>query len=474
MYEPLPEDEVLYDPATVVDLPTDGAPALMPTAEQAKAMDVLADQLFVNVNGTAGTGKTVLAQLFAERELGVIRCATTGIAAVNLGEGSTINSALNYYDTQSLRDNYVGGFLQATLRRLRRAGVRKILLDEKSMLDAFQLTYITRAIDDVNQGKRLEAVGEGDEAAEEADRDAPPPMGLILLGDFGQLPPVKAPFAFESAEWPRYAEHTVKLSTILRQTDQDFIRAIHYVRQGRINDALTWFTDAKFEPVMDERFDGTTIFAKNDSVDRYNQLRLDACPGRPVSFEATRWGKQSSEWKQIPEHLNLKVGALAMILANRRYPKDDPDDQPGLMYCNGDLGEIVDAQAQVAQVRLKRTGHVVPVQRVTRDFLIPLDPGRRKELREAGTPELIKDRWEIAGQITYMPLRLAWGTTVHKSQGLSLDQVQINIRDHFFGAPSMLFVALSRARTPQGLRIVGNQRTFIARCAVNPAVVKHL
>lgn len=483
---PVEIDEIVAGPLDTIDVEDAPQPAArtVPTAEQEAAIATMIDQPFVDLSGTAGVGKTFIAKLLAERVDGVAMCATTGIAAVNLGEGQTINSLLMYYNTDNLRESFTLGYLQSKLRKLRRAGLRKILLDEKSMMDGHQLTFLVRAIDEVNEGKVLEGVGEGDadqadEVSERRHDDDLPPLGLILVGDFGQLPPIKAPFAFESAEWPRFADHRVKLTTIMRQTDRDFITALHQVRAGHVNRALEWFTESKFSDVMDESFDGTTVFAKNESVDRFNQLRLDSVRSPVVAFSATRWGKENSEWKNIPPTLDVKVGALVMVLANRRYPREFEDDTPPLMYCNGDLGVIESIVSPetikaVAYVRLRRTGGLVPVQMVTRDNLVPLDPGRRKELREAKQADRIKDKYEIVGQITYMPLRLAWGTTVHKSQGLSLDTVQINIRDYFFGHPSMLFVALSRARTPAGLRIVGNQRTFVARCAVNKLVVPWL
>ena len=85
-----------------------------------------------------------------------------------------------------------------------------------------------------------------------------------------------------------------------------------------------------------------------------------------------------------------------------------------------------------------------------------------------------KGKSEIIGTIDYMPLRAAYGCTVHKTQGLTLDNVQVNIRDPFFRQPGMLFVALSRARTMEGLRIVGNQTGFVERCRIEPRVQKWL
>lgn len=101
---------------------------------------------------------------------------------------------------------------------------------------------------------------------------------------------------------------------------------------------------------------------------------------------------------------------------------------------------------------------------------IPLDSAWRKELRALGQDEKISEdgKWEIAGWISYLPLRVAYASTVHKSQGLSLDRVQVNIRDAFFKTPSMLYVALSRARTKEGLRLVGSAVAFVERCTTDP------
>ena len=65
---------------------------------------------------------------------------------------------------------------------------------------------------------------------------------------------------------------------------------------------------------------------------------------------------------------------------------------------------------------------------------------------------------------------IANGLVVSNTQGLTLDRVQVNIRDPFFRQPGMLFVALSRARTADGLRIVGDQRGFVERCRIEPRV----
>lgn len=460
-------------------------------------------EMFEYICGTAGVGKTALAKRIAQLYRGTELAATTGIASVNLGEGTTINALLKYFDADSLRENYTDGRLHTILRHLRNTGVRRIVLDEVSMLDGRSLTYMVRAIREVNEGKQQQddiRVGD-DDAGDAGDQEAVDltgdnQIGLTLVGDFGQLPPVpdndpktgrKIPvqFAFESAEWPAFAPHITKLTKIWRQDAQDFIAALHAVRRGDRR-ALDFFTPDRFVDSTDDNFEGSTIFAKNDAVDRYNQLRLDELHTTPIAYKSERTGKQRGDWKQIPDVLNLKEGALSMILANRRLFDEETRAKGQMIYANGDLCTILPQDGNMGWlVKLHRNNRLVRVLPIIRANTIPLEPGRRKELIALyGRENLhlhiptdingVEEKKEIIGTILYMPLRCAYGCTVHKTQGLTLDKVQVNIRDPFFQQPGMLFVALSRARTAEGLRIVGTPDGFAQRCTVNPRVLPWL
>lgn len=437
-------------------------------------------QLRSHLCGPAGTGKTWMARAMVDQWKGTILAATTGIAAVNLGEDcTTINALLKYYDTASLRDAYVSGQLTRRLGKLLVAGVRRIVIDEVSMMDGEQLTYLSNACDELS--------GEGyildNETAERLAKKDLDPMAITLVGDFAQLPPVKAPFAFESEAWPRYHAHSHRLTTIHRQADVAFIQAIQAARVGDV-DVVGAYFGTRLKTAVNPDFDGATILATNDAVARFNALRMGKLQTTAAQFASRVWGTPRGDWKNIPPLFDLKPGALVMLLANYREPVvgGGEDARPGaLIYANGDFGHVreIDRPRSAVYVELLRNQETVEVQWVTRTNTIPLEVGRRKAIKgeafvEGAPDERIDGKMEIIGTVTYLPVRVAYATTVHKSQGLSLDQVQIDTREGFFKAPGMLYVALSRARTIEGLHLVGSVDGLRGRCTVDPKVTAWL
>lgn len=438
------------------------------------------EPVYHGILGTAGTGKTYQARQRAEQYDDAILYATTGIAAVNIG-GVTINSALAYADTGDMRVAYETGKLGAFLRRYVRSGYYRLILDEVSMMDGFQLDILTAAIEDINTYQRENGLRE---------------LGLTLVGDFAQLAPVKAPFVFTRPSWERFKDHLTVLTEPRRQADPEFVRALQAVRRGDRRAAMDYFGH-RIVQGEERNYQGSTILAKNDEVDRYNHLRLMDLAGPEDRYLCSRFvkdGKKApSEWqKNIPDVLTLKRGALVMILANRREP-GAPEDNPKMIYANGDLGiyqgpamewlGMSDTQLQAAGVtradynkddprweRFKGTYTVASVKllRTNQTVLVPM------QLREKGTPTGRAGkklaRTEVDASIEYMPLRVAYATTCHKSQGLSLDNVQIMFHSHFWTLPGMLYVALSRARTPEGLRLVGSPAQFEKRINVDPNI----
>jgi len=452
---------------------------------------------FQYVAGPAGSGKSFMMKERLLHGRGQYTlCATTGIAAINVG-GTTINSALQFYDTSgprgSLKEAFDKGWLHSRLRKHAEKGRKRWIIDEVSMMDGRQLDILTQAMIEVNEASFY--------------RHAPADqLGLTLCGDFAQLPPVNAPFAFETESWKRLFEgNTLTLTHIHRQADPEFIAALREARIGHGTKALDYFRGLMHDRV-DPEFPGPTIVATNAEVDRINQAKLKELPGQAGLFVNEREGKQRGEWSQVPETLQLRAGALVMVLANARDP-----ETKDYLYVNGDLGEYLGtdigedtqdlgSQVPVALVRLQRNGEVVGVSRVERAYYmrkgdpgaVPLHPelalpgldnltpgatgdiDTSPPLDEDGEPIKRDPDAVLVGFLNYMPLRLAYATTVHKSQGLSLDKVQVNIKEPFFGNPGSLYVALSRARSPAGLRLVGSPALFVARCKADERVRRFL
>lgn len=397
--------------------------------------------------GAAGSGKTYLARELVKSlgDRGVM-CATTGIAAVNLGDATTVNSLFGYYDTNSLKEQYASGFLAYRMRMLRKSGIRTVVADEVSMMDADQLDILCASMDDIDLKKSYDRDLEEVEIA--ADDDFR--LRLLLVGDFCQLPPIDGPYAFESGAWSRF--QVLKLEKMWRQTEPGFIEALQAVRRGDGAAALDVLRPC-FTEKLDLQFDGATLVAKNDSVDRINALRAMKLSGPEYTWKTQRSGDQQKEWvKHIPEEFRVRKGALVMVLANKPYPKLDPQEMTQFAYVNGDLGTVLEQTPEGIKVFLHRT------------FDEKVITPNLKEWKEATGKR--NPRWLIKGAVTYMPLRMAYASTTHKSQGLTMDKVQVSISDGMFMKPSMLYVALSRARSLEGLRIVGTERQFLGRCGV--------
>lgn len=141
------------------------------------------------VTGAAGTGKTyqVRERIRNDPREGVL-CATTGIAGVNLGT-VTINSLLRYFDTESLINAFVSGRLVTRLARLA-TSARNLYVDEVSMMPAEQLDTLYQAVREANQRKSV------------LKSKNPDGLGIVLVGDLCQLPPIKARWIFEADCWP--------------------------------------------------------------------------------------------------------------------------------------------------------------------------------------------------------------------------------------------------------------------------------
>lgn len=405
-------------------------------------MNINLDSTFNGLLGGAGVGKSWTLKNLNNK----ILTASTGIAAINL-EGRTINSVLNYFNTEDLLFKVANGLLLDPLLEISKKNIY-LVIDEISMTPAEQLDLICRAIEDHN-----EYVEYSPNLTKKHNK-----LKLIVSGDAAQLPPVSTgaspakPF-FQAVYWKKFnINHLIEVK---RQSNKEFVGILNQIRLGNVRNVVDWFeTKIGFEKELDLSFPGSTFFPTNKEVNSFNKVKLDELLSEEVVYESTRKGKQLVDWKDLPNRLVTKIGMKVMLLSNNFEDR----------YANGDLGIIVDTLAGGLLVRLLRDNRIVLINYKKLTNVVNVFNEKKQEYVS-----------KVIGSIDYLPIRQGDSTSIHKSQSLSLDNVQVGVENSFLSRLSGgLYTALSRVTSYEGLRIVGTKDQFIKACYINPKYKNYL
>lgn len=391
----------------------------------------------VLISGRAGTGKSKLIDYL--RKIpggdGTVVVAPTGISAIEL-DAMTIHKSfelphgvINASELPALSVSRI--FQEAT----------RLIIDEISMVRADVLDGIDARLRAVRQDER--------------------PFGglqVIMVGDFLQLPPVlldEERTVFERLGYDnRYAisarclrgmtVRVAHLSKVWRQTDLDLINTLSDIRVGRnLNSALKWLNDNCVGPHRDGRTP-IVLAATREVAKNYNRAGfLNTTQGRSdkistFCFGANKTGvfENPATPSPAPDELWLAAGVRVMSV------KNDPSGR----YFNGSLGTVLSCHPDGDEgfVRVLFDNKADPVE-VSRGTWI-----KTKQRWCSENDRIVRER---AGSFSQIPLVHGYAVTIHKSQGLSLDDVRIDLGQGSF-APGQLYVALSRARSPSGLSLV--------------------
>ncbi|KAK5989155.1 ATP-dependent DNA helicase PIF1 [Cladobotryum mycophilum] len=469
-----PEEEVVTEFGKSRDTSKNDAISL--SSEQEHVLDLVVNQnKSVFFTGPAGTGKSVLMRAiinklrakYSREPDRIAVTASTGLAACNIG-GITLHSfsgiGLGKEDASALVKK-IRRNQKAKNRWLR---TKCLIIDEISMVDGDlfdKLSQIGRTIR--NNGRPWGGIQ------------------LILTGDFFQLPPVPdgaqkrdVKFAFESATWGTSIDHTIGLTQVFRQRDPEFARMLNEMRLGQISQATVEAFRALARPLQfDDGVESAELFPTRAQVDGSNERKLRELPGKSYRFDSLDTGDQVIRDKLLsnmmaPKSLELKVNSQVMLIKNL-------DES----LVNGTLGKVVafsdektfdmnspdsfdsdmpDAMAK-ARKKLGAFGHdgdsSSSVQKFPVVQFIATDGVSRVILCQPEEWKVELPNGEVQAKRTQLPLILAWALSIHKAQGQTLERVTVNLGKVF--EKGQAYVALSRATSQQGLRVLGFDKTKV-------------
>ena len=393
---------------------------------QRTALDILKSGHNVFMTGSAGSGKSYTLKKYIEyleenkvKDSCVAITASTGIAATQIG-GSTIHSWSCIGIKDELTDKALIDLLTYRKSRIEAMKAAKVLvIDEISMLHLKQLNLVDRIMQFV--------------------RKSILPFGgiqVVVLGDFFQLPPVvknsnkeldRDRFCFMSQSWVAAKFKVCYLSEQHRNGSGELNTILNAIRGCSIDSSHYEFLNSCKPRETDREI--LHLHTHNANIDVINLNKLKDLVGDIFSFESEKFGNEKvlkflSDSILAPENLELKIGAKVMFVKNN----------PDAGYANGTQGIVVKF------VKDDVLGHLPVVKTLDGEEIVAE--------QEEWTFE---ENGKVIASIKQLPLRLAWAITIHKSQGMTLDEAVIDLGNTFELAQG--YVALSRLRDIKGLHL---------------------
>lgn len=456
----------------------------------------------VFVTGSAGTGKTELLKRVVDYWNSVEHkfaiTASTGIAAINIC-GKTFHSFMwlrpEDEDSDVTAEAIVHRLANTKFYKFYRnimINLQSLVIDEISMLGP---SILEKASDVLKIVRGCGELFGG--------------LQIVFVGDFFQLPPVKGPkFLFEMDFFNRSIQSIETLNEVFRQKDSAFIQLLGRMRTGSLIEADHCLLESRVGADI-SRFGivPTELWSTNKDVDQLNNDKLAQIKApivtykkyqgmkSPTGFQDTAMDKFIKDMR-IPDKVDLKgpvedtsggdnqvgaqnasqvgshVGAQVMLTYNLNTERGlvngsrgvivGFDTAPDIKCVSSTFFDDYDGytdKAFVRQVPMPKVRFLCDGQPVT--ILVPYVCISRKSSMEGLKTKVTCYAW-------IMPLKLAWATTVHKSQGQSLDCVKATLDKTIF-ADGQAYVAVSRARTLEGLTLTAYDRQSVR---ANEAVKK--
>lgn len=378
----------------------------------------------IRLNGKAGTGKSFVTRLAMDalKSQGkrIAALAPTGIAANNI-QGATLHTTFSLRPFGVL--DYEACNFVKEMKRYVFKNMDVIIIDEVSMLrpdilDALNWTLIKNGCGSLAD-RQIILIGDMKQLGIVADDN----MLSVMLQKYGGK-------SFEHADiYPRLHFKSIELNQIQRQSDPDFIEALNTVREGQKHEYFKQFLKTETR--------GMILAPHNATVQKYNTVGFNSVEGETYVFDAIVEGKANVADFSLDPQVRVKDGCKIMYLVNS---KNNP-------LVNGTLGVFrVKANAMPEErywIEVSGVEYSLQTVKFTKNEYVFNPVTNALELTELGS-------------IEQMPIKLAYALTIHKSQGLTFDEVTVDLTLPCF-AEGQLYVALSRVKTPEGLTIISNR-----------------
>lgn len=383
------------------------------------------------ITGKAGTGKTrLLGEIVREsraRGKNIAVSAPTGIAAKN-AEGQTLHSlfglkTITFIPGKTRNWYHLDTAKERVIRKL-----DILIIDEISMVRCDVLDMVDQTLKKVRwSGSAFGGIQ------------------VIFFGDLFQLPPVVEdddeellyshyekdnPYFFSSDVIRKHPLPLLELEKVHRQKDERFVRILNNIREGKSLSSDIAAINRRYKDDYEPSNSEPAVYLRTRkyNVWKHNDSKLKELPGEEFISTAEIYGYFPKRLFPADEELALKVGAKVMLLRN---------DNDGYEYVNGTLGIVKSIYDGVVRV-ITQEGKLISVEKSAWTLYKYEYDERNKIIKPFPV-----------GSFTQYPIKLAWAVTIHKSQGLTFDNVIIDAHRSF--ASGQVYVALSRCRSLKGI-----------------------